>query len=575
MTSEDKLATDFLRCSKCKRTNYCSEDCQKKDWPEHKKQCTEHNVLSRPNPLFERHSAMTVNPDTQETNRAKGLGIFATGDIRRGHVYESVPLLFGIHTFMKKELQNMKEFGKQIEAMNDKLISLWDTMFEKFPPKTDVYIRLTYLALVRFPWMIRSQDFQRMEVLVSDNVTQQLEILMTYKDDYTKIKAIRKDDIINCYSNLRRYAHVLTDVNGTLSLLLITPNTIFLNHECTPNSKLFYKDGQVHLMAMRKIKNGEELTINYKEFLGTVVNCRREVLLNKHCFVCECDHCSKEEIDIIKFSRANNIDLDQQITVFNENQIKLAKVIGQFKDKSNEINETLKMKSEEGYKDVLISRLSAKLYHFIHLVINDPDVIEITKTPIPEFGQSVCYNLLTVIFSEITLDSMFIKILMILFAGTNPEGDVVLNNVQLLSSLLNFLSRTVSWVENPNMDKFREARDTYNSSPFFLNVIFWMFHINLFLTDVMDSIPKDRLGAIMRSYPPTVVGTINDFLFFSNKEVRLYKEMFHQEEVTRQIFENCHWLNSRIDGAIRILMDYLLYPDQKNKYVTEKYPTKK
>ena len=34
-----KAGNPLLRCSKCKTVNYCSPDCQKKDWKKHKQMC--------------------------------------------------------------------------------------------------------------------------------------------------------------------------------------------------------------------------------------------------------------------------------------------------------------------------------------------------------------------------------------------------------------------------------------------------------------------------------------------------------------------------------------------------------
>lgn len=34
-----KTETKLLSCSRCKRTSYCSKECQKQDWKEHKKDC--------------------------------------------------------------------------------------------------------------------------------------------------------------------------------------------------------------------------------------------------------------------------------------------------------------------------------------------------------------------------------------------------------------------------------------------------------------------------------------------------------------------------------------------------------
>ena len=35
----EKTLLDSLRCSKCRLTSYCNRECQRKDWPNHKKSC--------------------------------------------------------------------------------------------------------------------------------------------------------------------------------------------------------------------------------------------------------------------------------------------------------------------------------------------------------------------------------------------------------------------------------------------------------------------------------------------------------------------------------------------------------
>ena len=38
---------DLFSCSRCKTILYCSGECQKMDWKEHKNKCTEHSNLAQ------------------------------------------------------------------------------------------------------------------------------------------------------------------------------------------------------------------------------------------------------------------------------------------------------------------------------------------------------------------------------------------------------------------------------------------------------------------------------------------------------------------------------------------------
>ncbi|EXJ91678.1 hypothetical protein A1O3_00228 [Capronia epimyces CBS 606.96] len=46
-----RKTTNLKRCAKCKTTQYCSQECQKTDWKEHKKSCSK-NAPDRSNPSF-------------------------------------------------------------------------------------------------------------------------------------------------------------------------------------------------------------------------------------------------------------------------------------------------------------------------------------------------------------------------------------------------------------------------------------------------------------------------------------------------------------------------------------------
>lgn len=65
-------------------------------------------------------------------------------------------------------------------------------------------------------------------------------------------------------------------------------NTRFLNHSCNPNCEGFEKDGHVYFRAIRKIKMGQELTIDYNlGYLGASVS-KRELAQAKKELKCFC-----------------------------------------------------------------------------------------------------------------------------------------------------------------------------------------------------------------------------------------------------------------------------------------------
>jgi hypothetical protein len=108
------------------------------------------------------------------------------------------------------------------------------------------------------------------------------------------------------FGELADYAAIIK-TNVVLSYTLIGSNILGLgiyditsrmNHSCSPNCKLvFSDDGTVNVYSVSKIGKYDELTYDY---IGLDVYCchevRRERLLRRCRFVCQCQKCVKEDI---------------------------------------------------------------------------------------------------------------------------------------------------------------------------------------------------------------------------------------------------------------------------------------
>ena len=62
---------ELLRCSRCKKVYYCGQECQKKDWAEHKQTCKKMNESSEGN--------SSHNKENVEKKKAREEGLDAFG----------------------------------------------------------------------------------------------------------------------------------------------------------------------------------------------------------------------------------------------------------------------------------------------------------------------------------------------------------------------------------------------------------------------------------------------------------------------------------------------------------------
>ncbi|XP_062903190.1 histone-lysine N-methyltransferase SMYD1b isoform X2 [Mobula hypostoma] len=70
------------------------------------------------------------------------------------------------------------------------------------------------------------------------------------------------------------------------------PNLCLVNHDCWPNCTVMLNNGKIELRAIQQIKDGEEMTVSYVDFLNLSAD-RRKMLKQHYYFDCSCEHCQK------------------------------------------------------------------------------------------------------------------------------------------------------------------------------------------------------------------------------------------------------------------------------------------
>jgi hypothetical protein len=128
-------------------------------------------------------------------------------------------------------------------------------------------------------------------------------LINKYNKDYPTILGIAKSNsmAINCHTD---------------GIFL---QTAILEHSCRPNAFHAFNDAtkRLTLHAVRDIKKGEEITINYSPDTAIRVRSERQDLLRRECyFVCHCSLCTAPEPErLASDARCKRLtDIDRQIS---------------------------------------------------------------------------------------------------------------------------------------------------------------------------------------------------------------------------------------------------------------------
>lgn len=127
------------------------------------------------------------------------------------------------------------------------------------------------------------------------------------------------DSISHIFGIIKCNGFTLSDQRGLMAVGVgLFPNLCLVNHNCWPNCTVILNHGnqsavssalhsqrRIELRAMRKISEGEELTVSYVDFLN--LSADRQKKLKEHFyFECTCEYCTQHVKDDLMMAAAES-----------------------------------------------------------------------------------------------------------------------------------------------------------------------------------------------------------------------------------------------------------------------------
>ncbi|XP_029300062.1 histone-lysine N-methyltransferase SMYD1a [Cottoperca gobio] len=127
------------------------------------------------------------------------------------------------------------------------------------------------------------------------------------------------DDISQIFGIIKCNGFTLSDQRGLQAVGVgLFPNLCLVNHDCWPNCTVILNHGnqsalssalhsqrRIELRAVRKIPEGEELTVSYVDFLSLSADRQKKLREHFH-FECTCEHCSQHISDDLMTAAAES-----------------------------------------------------------------------------------------------------------------------------------------------------------------------------------------------------------------------------------------------------------------------------
>ncbi|KAJ1138364.1 hypothetical protein NDU88_004751 [Pleurodeles waltl] len=210
----------LLQCSQCKFAKYCSKQCQRESWRDHKRECT-----------------FLKNPQ------------FGTGILRL--VGKIVFKILRKSSCPSEELYSVSDLEANLEKMSNE----------------------NRIEFERYGMLL--QHF------LKDEIVSQLPAHIKPSDLFAKVS----------------YNAMQIEDGAVLSVAIgLYPSMSLVNHSCDPNCVTLFMGRHVHLRAIKNIKAGDELTIQYTETMRPTEERQRE-LMRIYCFECDCHRCQTRDKD--------------------------------------------------------------------------------------------------------------------------------------------------------------------------------------------------------------------------------------------------------------------------------------
>uniref|UniRef100_A0A8C1XIQ6 [histone H3]-lysine(4) N-trimethyltransferase n=1 Tax=Cyprinus carpio TaxID=7962 RepID=A0A8C1XIQ6_CYPCA len=257
-----KRDESLSRCSQCKTARYCSVQCQKQAWPDHKREC---KCLKRLQPRI----------PTDSVRLLTRIIFKLVCDIRTPA--ESGPL-----RTRSKSASPLK--------LPQGLMLLHPFCFQLGQSESD---QEDLYSIAEHQSHLADMSEEKKEGLGHLCTTLQL-YLGEENHDLSQLPpgldpvSLLARVTCNCFSISDGE---LQDVGVGLY-----PSMSLLNHDCQPNCVMIFEGKRLTLRAVRLIRPCEELTISYTDILATSKE-RRSHLQEQYHFLCQCTRCTTEDKD--------------------------------------------------------------------------------------------------------------------------------------------------------------------------------------------------------------------------------------------------------------------------------------
>lgn len=293
----NKPAKQF--CSSCKAVFYCSKDCQKRGWKEHKTKCRPFSVLIHP--IYGRYLAATRDIKAGEV-------LLKEAPMLVGPKQKSGPICVGCHRATRDTrcskcsypvcgpaCQTTKYHKLECDVLRaaPKPVTLDDSTSQLHPAYSCIMALRCILTKTHDPktWqLINTMQDHVADIKKGDLYQFFMANVVDYIRKYLKYDEVPENDVLKMCgiltTNSFEVKHNGSRVRGLYNI------ASKMAHSCLANTKhVFEDDLTVVFIATVKIPKGTSITTNYTQVLWNTMARRQHLKMLKF-FLCECPRCS-------------------------------------------------------------------------------------------------------------------------------------------------------------------------------------------------------------------------------------------------------------------------------------------